>query len=418
MEHAYPSDLARFVMERFDGAGVRCRSDLLVRLLSVAYHASLLREEERPLSFRLLFASPHSLPIEEGPPHGNHRLRFHKPRPFDEQEIRRLAPAAKMQRALIGVSGETPEGLELWGLVQTGPGWLHAIQGGRAPGAPLPDALLIAVTGPGRISVSREGVMIARLVGGKLSGPRPDVFASKWLPDACADNRRHVSASHEHGSSSLPVANAILRQLDQQLVRRIIANVGRSHHGGTLVILPHEEAERIVATGKPISLKYHFADEEPRRRYRSLQLLLLAALVDEAKRQGRTPTWEMYMHSAEPALVAIDQTLLELAHTIAGLADVDGAVVVNKGFEVIGFGGEIVGDLPDVSQVAHALDPEGQSREQESTDRVGTRHRSLYRLCAAIPEAVGFVVSQDGSVRLVANKDGIVTYWDHLGTGP
>jgi hypothetical protein len=419
MEHAYPTDLARFVMARFDGARVSCRGDLLVRLLSVAYHASLLREEERPLSFRLLFASPDLLPLEEGPPHGNHRLRFDKPRRLDEQEIRRLAPAAKMQRALIGVAGETPEGLEIWGLVQTGPGWLHALQGGRARGAPLPDALLIAVTGPGRVSVSRGGVMIARLAAGKISGPRPDVFESKWLPDACADNRRDVLASHElGGSNGLPVAAAILRQLDQQLVRRVIANIGSSHHGGTLVILPREEAERVVAAGKPISLKYHFADEEPRRRYRSLQLLLLEALVEEAKSQACAPSWEMYTTSAAPALVAIDQALLELAHTIAGLADVDGAVVLNKGFEVIGFGGEIVGELPDVSQVVHALDPEGQLREQESTDRVGTRHRSLYRLCAAFPEAVGFVVSQDGSVRLVANKDGVVTYWDHLGSGP
>ena len=65
-----------------------------------------------------------------------------------------------------------------------------------------------------------------------------------------------------------------------------------------------------------------------------------------------------------------------------------------------------------------ALDLEGELCEEEPTDGVGTRHRSLHRLCAAMPEALGIVVSQDGGVRLVANKDGRVTYWDQLGTGP
>lgn len=419
MGHSYPIDLARFVIERLEVAGVSCNGTTLVRVLSVAYQASLLREEERPLSFRLLLAPPELLPLEEGPPQGHHRLRFDKPRVLDEQEIRRLAPAAKMQRAMIGVVGETPSSLQIWGLVQTGPGWLHSIQGGRARGAPMPEALIVAVTGPGRILVSRGGVTIAKLAAGRITGRSPDVFDSKWLPDACADGRHDVLAAHELASTSaLPVTPGLLRRVDQQLVRRIIANVRLSHHGGAIILLPHEEAERVAATGKPIALKYRFADEEPRRRYRSLQLLLLAALVEDARRGGRAPTWESYVESTHPDLVTIDQALLELAHTIAGLADVDGAVVMNKRFEVIGFGGEIVGDLPDVPRVMHALDPEGEDREEEGTDRVGTRHRSLYRLSAAIPGAVGIVVSQDGSVRLVANKDGAVTYWDQLGTGP
>ena len=265
--------------------------------------------------------------------------------------------------------------------------------------------------------MSRGGVTIAKLAGGQITGRSPDVFDSQWLPDACAENRRDVLAAHEGGTDA-PLDPGLLRRVDQQLVRRIIANVRLSHHGGTIIIMPHEEAETAARTGKPVALKYRFADEEPRRRYRSLQLRLLAALAEDARRYARTPTWETYVESADPEFVAIDQALLELAHTIAGLADVDGAVVLNKRLEVIGFGGEIVGDLPDVHGVMRARDLEGEEREEERTDRVGTRHRSLYRLCAAVPAAIGIVVSQDGSVRLVANKQGAVTYWDQLGTGP
>jgi DNA integrity scanning protein DisA with diadenylate cyclase activity len=46
-------------------------------------------------------------------------------------------------------------------------------------------------------------------------------------------------------------------------------------------------------------------------------------------------------------------------------------------------------------------------------DAVGTRHRSAYRLCAAVPGAVALVVSQDGGVRFVTRRGDAVTYWDH-----
>ncbi len=417
-EHAYPDDLAHFVLERVTGLGASCNFAMLARVLSIAYQASLLREEERPLSFRLLLSPPEALPLEAGPALGCYQLRFHEPRALDEQEIRRLALAAKMRSAMIGIFGATAVDLRIWGLVHTGAGWLHAIQGGRSVGTQAPKALSVVAAGPGRLVVSFGDVTIAKLAGGRLTGRSLDVFDSKWLPDACAENRLDVLAAHDSKGSRAAVDTELLRRVDQQLVRRIIANVRLSHHGGTIVILPHEEAERAAHTGAPITLKYRFANEEPRRRSRSLQQLLMAALGADVARNVQAASFETYVTSKSPECIAVDDALLELAHTIADLAAVDGAVVMSKRMEVIGFGGEIVGELPTVPRVLHALDPEGVEREEEATDRVGTRHRSVYRLCAAVPEAVGVVVSQDGGVRLVANKDGRVTYWDQLGTGP
>jgi hypothetical protein len=54
------------------------------------------------------------------------------------------------------------------------------------------------------------------------------------------------------------------------------------------------------------------------------------------------------------------------------------------------------------------------SRVEEPTETVGTRHRATYRLCQRVHEAMAIVVSQDGSVRFVAHKNGAVTYWDQL----
>jgi hypothetical protein len=66
--------------------------------------------------------------------------------------------------------------------------------------------------------------------------------------------------------------------------------------------------------------------------------------------------------------------------------------------------------------VYRALDIEGEQAVPERVDNAGTRHRAAYRLTRGYPECVVTVVSQDGSVRYVGNRNGKVTYWDILST--
>jgi DNA integrity scanning protein DisA with diadenylate cyclase activity len=91
----------------------------------------------------------------------------------------------------------------------------------------------------------------------------------------------------------------------------------------------------------------------------------------------------------------------------------DGAVVMSKRYELLGFGGEISGKLDDVETVLRALDVHGDRFEEESTKSVGTRHRSAYRLCKELPDVLAVVVSKDGDVRFVRQLEGgQVAYWD------
>ena len=96
---------------------------------------------------------------------------------------------------------------------------------------------------------------------------------------------------------------------------------------------------------------------------------------------------------------------------MASLAAVDGAVVMNRRFELLGFGGEITVAEP-VLQIHRALDLEATRTVVEMVDGVGTRHRSVYRLCLAHAAMLGFVVSQDGGITVVHAPDGKVICWD------
>jgi hypothetical protein len=111
-------------------------------------------------------------------------------------------------------------------------------------------------------------------------------------------------------------------------------------------------------------------------------------------------------------LALLDESLFEMADLIANLASADGAVILNKHHDVLGFGGMISGKLPAIKTVARARDLEGDNYTVEETNNVGARHRSAYRLVGGLPGSVAIVVSQDGSVRFVSQKDGRVTYWE------
>jgi len=134
--------------------------------------------------------------------------------------------------------------------------------------------------------------------------------------------------------------------------------------------------------------------------------------------KGATIGWDSYQSSAAAQVAEIDESLFEVAQLLADLTRVDGTVLMTDSLEVLGFGVEIAGELPEVAQVARARDLDGNDREWVRTDRVGTRHRSAYRLCQALHDALALVVSQDGGLRFIRWHGDAVTYWEQLAIGP
>jgi hypothetical protein len=271
--------------------------------------------------------------------------------------------------------------------------------------------------------VHRGDVPIASLDGGRLTGTSMDVFASRWLPEGFASVRAELMELHESASKQAqepwaPLDADLTRMIGQHAVRRVISVLRDAHHGGTLIFVPPEWTEDISDDNHYATFRHQFAEGEPRRRFRTLIVGVMNHLAQihgkgEAPFYPRAVGWEEYQQTNDERIAELDEAIFELAHLIAALASVDGAVVMSKRFELLGFGGEISGALPAAVAVRRALDLEGERKVRESTDGVGTRHRSVYRLCNALPGAVAVVVSQDGNVRFVRRADGDLTYWDH-----
>jgi len=428
--HAYPHELAGLVRARWAELSVATGGpglcalppgEALEELLSTIYQATLLREEERPVTLRVILGPRDDFDSDAGPPDGLHRLVFTVPRPFTEHELRRLSPAAKYHRSLVGVELGADGELRIWGILQSGPRWLEGVRGGRRSLPTLPSAkLVVRATGPGRVAVASGSATLAEIRGGTIAGSSNDVFESRWLPDRFEHELAELTALH---AAERELSGGVWAELDhdvsgmisQQMVKRVVATVRSAHHGGTIVILPPERVQE--ATAGILRLKYLFEEGEPRRRFRTLILAAMRALASSHTATERGVGWAAYRASHNPVLAAIDEAVFEVSHLVAALADVDGAVVMTKRFEILGFAAEIAGHFPDVHTVMRAVDLEGSLREEETLEGVGTRHRSAYRLVSRERDALVVVISQDGTVRFVAWKDGAVTYWDHVSTG-
>jgi DisA bacterial checkpoint controller nucleotide-binding len=434
MAHAYPTQLAQAAHARWREVeaqpdpgpciprhGALPEVGSLERLLSVAYQASLLQEEERPVRFRLLVGDPGSLPMNAGPPEGLHLLRFTEVRSYDEHEIRRLSPAAKYHRALIGVSGSHGAEFGIWGILQSGPRWLQSARGGRAIASPVPgDAVVVRVVGPGRVAIAVGDVTLAELRGGRIQGRTLDLFQAQWLIQRFRPMHLELMAGHQESMRSAPgtpLDPGVTLKISQQLVKRLIATIRESHHGGTILFLPHDRATALIEQEHILTLKYAFVEGEPRRRYQTLMRSVMRELAlasVELEPMSERAGWGTYQRSSRPAIATLDEAILEMSQLLAALGDVDGAVVLTDRFELLGFGGEILGRPEDISTVRRALDLEGTEYATVRIDGVGTRHRSAYRLCAHERQAMAIVVSQDDSVQFVASHGGEATYWEHV----
>jgi len=394
-------------------------------LLSTCYQASLMREEDRPVVFRVLLRGRARIPHDGNPPDGLHRLSFDRARPFSANELRRLSPAASFDRALVGVELNQQGQLEIWGLVNSGSGWVRAQEGSRARFDPLPGSLVVAVRGPGRLTVSRGSFTVARLQGGRIVPPSVNLLETgRQLPGAAAA-LAELQQAHERArlAAQRPwagLAPAFAQQLRQQLALRMVSAIRSFRHGGTVLLLERELAQESEAIDRYVRLKYSFHTDEPRFRARTLVLQAMRALAEvcaEAYPPPATVGWSEYASSNHSRVVAVDEAINELARFLACLTAADGSVVLTHSLELIGFGGEIRGDLPDVELVARVTDLETGAFELEPATAFGTRHRSAYRLCRALPGSVALVVSQDSSFRVVTCVQDQVTCWEQPTAG-
>lgn len=409
---AYPPDLAAYVVAHWPAhLQLSLSPRLLEEALSVAFQASLTLEEGRPTRFRLLLTAMDQLPEQGMFNEGVLRLPFEQSRPLDAHELRRLAPSAPFESALIGAEprGDT---LVIWGLAHSGAAWLAPSWGGRLVVPNWTYDPIVHVSGPGNLAVRCAGELVGALERGNLVDTTLDVFHSLWLEDLFAQERQAVKDEYERGQATVPspttVETTLIGRVSQHMLRRALKLIRGSGHGGLLLIT--DTAREGAHALQGLQLKYPFSSEEPTRRYRSILLQLLAVIA--ARTQSHTIGWEHFVGTTSSQLEALEQSVFEWSTLIANLSAVDGAVVLDKRFGLLGFGAEVSPTLPTPLRAFRALDLEGLRTQDQPIDAFGTRHRAALRFVNCHEGSLAAVVSQDGTMTLVSGRKGGVVCWE------
>lgn len=429
--YAYPPDLAAFVEAQWPGTeGLPLPSKLFKDALAVAFQASLTSEEGRATRFRLLLTPADELPESGVPNQGVLRLRFENSRALHADELRRLSPSVPFETSLIGAHVEDNK-LRIWGIAHSGPAWLAPTWGGRSAVPIWTQSPIVHVTGPGQLAVRSAGKLVGALERGEVIDAMMDVFDSEWLQVMFAREREEVRARHATRQSLSPsptqVEHSLVGRVSQHMLRRTIQLVRGARHGGLILVVDPlstdalgsdavstEAATEILSETSPtlhgLRLKYRFQQDEPAHRSRTVLFRILDRLA--AVSDKSSVDWSDFAADSSAELEGLEQSIFELSRVMANLTAIDGALVLDKRFSVLGFGAEVSAELPAPSRIFRALDTEGATREPADIENVGTRHRAAYRFVQHHPNGLAVVVSHDGGISFVANRDGEVMFWE------
>ena len=336
---------------------------------------------------------------------------FDRTRPLNSDELRRLAPSVPFETALIAAHAEQDK-LRIWGVAHSGPAWLAPTWGGRSVVPNWTYDPIIHVTAPGQLAVRCAGQLIGALERGLLVDAALDVFDSSWLPSLFARERELIQQEHAalqtRVASPTSVEHSLIGKVAQQMLRRAIQLVRGAHHGGLILIVDTSNGV-LTKPLRGLRLKYSLAQDEPAQRYRTLLFQILEAVA--ATTTKASVGWSDFASNQSARFEELEQAVFEQSRVLANLTAIDGALVLDKRFSILGFGAEVSAELPTPERVWRALDTEGQSLQAEDLENVGTRHRAAYRFVNDHPDGLAVVVSQDGGVSFVAKREQQVVFW-------
>jgi hypothetical protein len=418
--HSYPRELSEQIwslwMRASGSDNLVGSAEKLNAFLSVAYQASLLREEGRPVECRIALLRSHELEPGALARIGFHAVRFAKRRTFWEQEIRRLGPATGFYRSMIAVEWSGNRGFQICGMIHTGAWSRDLTIAVDSVNHPIPDWLIIHVRGPGNLVIHRGSERIVTLLNGRVEGHGFDLFASSWLLEryrAGGDAFAGVAAPDLPGS--VQVRDDLAEQFGIAFMRRVIREIRNSRHGGAIVFAPRLLIGNLLRAGGPMRAKYLIEETCTASPFGLILEEITRRLAQFAVAKGKSSAgWEEYLAWYEDFPYTFSQRFVELALWISDLTAVDGCLLVDHRFTLFGFGVEIQVPSCEDEMVYRALDIEAQDCILESMESAGTRHRTAYRLCREHASCLAIVVSQDGAVKFVANHQDKVTYWNHL----
>ncbi len=420
-----PKDLASAVHLELLKRGISpAPLEVLVELFESMYFTSLKTEESRPVLFHIVYVDPQK--PDPNPPkmllHDRWScVRLSPTIPLNSPKFLKIAPASDPRTSSFAVYHEPMGGLKVWGMVDQGNRYHDYVNFDSETGPERPGLFQASVTGIGHIEAFIGYEKIAELKQNALVRSAIDVFESGIIRMALeAGIQSHLESLRTGWPDEFltdfedwrPVVSNWLSAL-----RRLLLRVQSIRHGGAF-LLTADESHKGLLVKHAISYN-RLRTALQRQAVANAQQNAADAIISEEYMEPDLEEMPVWLHVDE---VVAGYDLEEIRNELGGiiwfislLTRVDGLVLLNPSLEVKGFGVEITeSEEPADIYVAGDVYASDSLLKKVDYQHYGTRHRSMMRYCAKHPGSVGFVISQDGDVRVMSEVQDRLIVWENI----
>lgn len=384
---------------RVDGrSGQNLRFSHVKDLMETVFLASLKREEEHPVQVSVSLLDPREMEDEARHP-TTVAIRLDRRLPFSVESLAKLSAAFDHTTTALGVfpMEEDPNLLEIWGAVfssRRGRNRFDALQLERNP----PDALSITTSRPGALLLLRGGNLIARFANGRFSEPTPTPFTSSLMGWSLL---KVIKAHPEFRSLGTKYWRTY-----RDLIDRLLVESSKRGHGGTIVWLPEAE---VASTSEWFQTKYELGGSPE-----GGPILERMCQLDIKRGSGLTALEAEFSaveaRNLEESFLDCKRHLVEHVELLAQLTRVDGALIITDRLRPLSFGTVLTAPVWG-GKTVWGPDNETSGTDDVVLSRYGTRHNSAVNFVGKVPSAVVFVLSQDGPIAGLTQKDPGTIYW-------
>ena len=364
-------------------------------LIKLAYYTSLIAEEGRYPRFRLMST-------KHGPDSPWIAASFETPI-NDVDSLRRLAPAVSETDCALLVTERDGNLICTGSIMVSERGFATKIGRPEIASVGQSPSLIIRVDGPGHLRASEipytlvlDRAQIRQVV---------DYFNVDQVRELWKELAEHMVGETTTflGEESRKYFGGPwgLEQLIHKAWSRVLATTVDRNHGGAFVVLPTEGTPEDFSIHCKHPAQMNFGDD-------IIQFWQSCIHYANAKdgSEGAAHAWN-WRRAA----------LFDKAVILAGLSSVDGCVVLNRKLQVLGFVGEIRVTNKQADEAVRPyknLATNETEPDEEVLKRLGTRHRSAFRLAKVYPRTIVFVISQDGDLRIFCSDESYVYGFDRL----
>lgn len=299
---------------------------------------------------------------------------------------------------------EGTKGLYLWGLANVDP---------RSGTTSDLEELRVRVLGPGEMKITLHGRVLCTYKSGRIREPERALINTGCIYDFFRETSfllcREVKAATGHPAGDEPVherdewAIAYLLRL-QDLIERM-QQLG---HGGCILVVPDASYQNSTY----ITIKYRCRDDTIWNCLRG-SLILSHQFYARRLSDGVNRSHPEELVDVQFEMKDVENGLRDSLAAPVRLTAVDGAVLMTRKFELLGFG--TVVKLPQEAKykVFSCQDRRASQPKRVPLEKYGTRHRSAFEFCYLCPNSVAIVASQDGGLKLVTRVGSHVHFWEN-----